>query len=168
VIFSGWATFYSMNVAPDSTFANYYHYAYVGSEDLQLILMNSFCFEKTQPPVIVSMIIVALWAAVAIEIQTMQPYIDLVHGHAPAKRSILLDYTRERCVDFQHLSLVLIFTLSLANSSCGYQLSLTVIIRLLLLHWRLSLHSSYSRFAHPYLSSRIRGGALIVSVLASS
>lgn len=74
---SGWATFYSMNVAPDSTFANYYHYAY------------------TQPPVIVSMIIVALWAWIAIEIEMMQPYIDLVHGHAPAKKSILLDYTRK-------------------------------------------------------------------------
>ena len=78
-----------MNVAPDSTFANYYHYAYVRSEALHLILMNSFCSEKTQPPVIVSMIIVALWAWVAIEIQMMQPYIDLVHGHAPAKKSIL-------------------------------------------------------------------------------
>ena len=89
-----------MNVAPDSTFANYYHYAYVCSEALHLILMNSFCSEKTQPPVIVSMIIVALWASVAIEIQMMQPYIDLMRGHAPAKKSILLDYTREKCVDF--------------------------------------------------------------------
>jgi hypothetical protein len=60
------------------------------------------------------------------------------------------------------------FTLSLANSSCGYQLSLTVIIRLLLLHWWLSLHLSYSRFPHPYLSSKIRCGALIVSVFAFS
>lgn len=32
MVFSGWATFYSMNVAPDSTFGNYYHYAYVRSE----------------------------------------------------------------------------------------------------------------------------------------
>ena len=30
-VFLGWATFYSMNAAPDSKFSNYYHYAYVGS-----------------------------------------------------------------------------------------------------------------------------------------
>jgi len=72
-----WATFFSMMAAPDSKFANYYHYAY------------------TQPPVMAAMVFVALWTWVAIAIQMMQPYIDLVGGHAPAKRSILLDYTRE-------------------------------------------------------------------------
>ena len=50
------------------------------------------------------MVVVALWAWVAIEIQMMQPYIDLVHGHATAKRSILLDYMWEKCMDFLHLS----------------------------------------------------------------
>ena len=46
------------------------------------------------------MIIIGLWAKIAIEIQGMQPYIELVHGHASAKKSLLLDYTREKCVDF--------------------------------------------------------------------
>ena len=57
-----------------------------------------FC-QKTIPPVIVSMVIVALWAWVDIEIQRMQPYIDLVHGNASAEKSLLLDYTRSKCVD---------------------------------------------------------------------
>ena len=49
------------------------------------------------------MVLVALWTWVAVEIQMMQPYIALVRGHAPAKKSILLDYTRERYTDSQHL-----------------------------------------------------------------
>jgi len=65
---------------------------------LYLIVINSFCWDKTQPPVILSMVIVALWAWVDIEIQRMQPYIDLVRGNAPAERSLLLDYTRSKCV----------------------------------------------------------------------
>jgi len=73
---SGWASSAAMAAAPDSAFANYYHYAY------------------TQPPVIVAMAIVALWAWIDIEILIMQPYIDLAHGNASAKKSILLDYTR--------------------------------------------------------------------------
>jgi len=71
---SGWATF--NNLMPETTLANYYHYAY------------------TQPPVIVAMVLVALWAWVDIEIQKMQPYIDLVRGNASADKSLLLDYTR--------------------------------------------------------------------------
>jgi hypothetical protein len=72
--YDGWAI---MNIMiPSSAFAKYYHYAY------------------TSPPVIVSMVLVALWAWVDIEIQRMQPYIDLVHGDAPPERSLLLDYTR--------------------------------------------------------------------------
>jgi Protein of unknown function (DUF3433) len=68
-----------------------------------LILMKPFCLDKTQFPVILSMVIVALWAWVNIEIQRMQPYIDLVRGNAPAERSLLLDYTRLKCVDLLHL-----------------------------------------------------------------
>jgi len=49
------------------------------------------------------MVIVALWAWVNIEIQRMQPYIDLVHGNAPAERSLLLDYTRLKCVNLLRL-----------------------------------------------------------------
>jgi len=51
-------------------------------------------FVYTLPPVIVAMIIVALWAWTDIEIKKMQPYIDLVHGDSPPQRSLLLDYTR--------------------------------------------------------------------------
>ena len=47
---------------------------------------------------------VALWAWVAIEIQMMQPYIDLERGNAPAEKSLLLDYTRSKYVTFLRLS----------------------------------------------------------------
>ena len=90
--------------APDSAFARYYHIAYVGSEALHLVLINSFYSDKTEPPVIVAMVFVALWTWVAVEIQMMQPYIDLVRGHSPANKSILLDYARERYIDFKRLS----------------------------------------------------------------
>ncbi|EPQ53464.1 hypothetical protein GLOTRDRAFT_78464 [Gloeophyllum trabeum ATCC 11539] len=48
----------------------------------------------TLPPVAVAMILVAMWAWADVEIKKMQPYVDLVHGDAPAHRSVLLDYTR--------------------------------------------------------------------------
>ncbi|KZT22786.1 hypothetical protein NEOLEDRAFT_1137597 [Neolentinus lepideus HHB14362 ss-1] len=48
----------------------------------------------TLPPVTVGMFVVALWAWTDVEIKKMQPYVDLVHGDAPAHRSVLLDYTR--------------------------------------------------------------------------
>ena len=91
-----------MNVAPDSNFANYYHYAYVGFKAL-LDFDGLILAGQTTPPVVVAMVIVAMWAAIALEIQMMQPYIELVRGNAPAKNSIFLDYTRKRCVDFKHL-----------------------------------------------------------------
>jgi len=65
--------------------------------------MKSFYLDKTQFPVILSMVIVALWAWVNIEIQRMQPYIDLVRGNAPAERSLLLDYMRLKCVNLLRL-----------------------------------------------------------------
>ena len=49
------------------------------------------------------MFIVALWAWVDLEILKMQPYIDLVRGNASAKRSLLLDYTREKWVELLYL-----------------------------------------------------------------
>ena len=48
------------------------------------------------------MVLVALWTWVAIEIEKMQPYIDLVRGNASAEMSLLLDYTRSKCVDHLH------------------------------------------------------------------
>ncbi|TFK47572.1 hypothetical protein OE88DRAFT_1665776 [Heliocybe sulcata] len=48
----------------------------------------------TLPPVAVAMFLVAMWAWTDVEIKKMQPYVDLVHGDAPAHRSVLLDYTR--------------------------------------------------------------------------
>ncbi|KAK0438352.1 uncharacterized protein EV420DRAFT_1212338 [Desarmillaria tabescens] len=48
----------------------------------------------TLPPVAVAAVIVALWTWTDIEIKKMQPYVDLVHGDSPPKRSLLLDYTR--------------------------------------------------------------------------
>jgi hypothetical protein len=44
------------------------------------------------------MVLVALWAWTDIEIKKMQPYIDLLHGDSPPQRSLLLDYTRTKCV----------------------------------------------------------------------
>jgi ABC-type Na+ efflux pump permease subunit len=76
-------------------------------------------FGKILPPVILAMVIVALWAWVAIEIQIMQPYISLVHGPAPANKSILLDYTRERCVDFHYPSLCANLNILLFSSKFG-------------------------------------------------
>jgi len=145
---SGWASSAAMAAAPDSAFANYYHYAY------------------TQPPVIVAMAIVALWAWIDIEILIMQPYIDLAHGNASAKKSILLDYTRSRCAHLLSLSasLLLMFIPSLPSSWCGLTLSLIVIMWLLLLHFSPSLHLSLNLFARPCLLSRIPGGVLIVSL----
>ncbi|KAF4616356.1 hypothetical protein D9613_008619 [Agrocybe pediades] len=52
----------------------------------------------TLPPVAVAAVIAALWAWTDIEIKKMQPYIDLVHGNSPARRSLLLDYTRQNNV----------------------------------------------------------------------
>jgi hypothetical protein len=52
-----------------------------------------------------SMVIVALWAWTDLEIRRMQPYIDLVHGHATAEKSLLLDYTTTRWVTSQSLVL---------------------------------------------------------------
>jgi hypothetical protein len=49
------------------------------------------------------MIIVALWAWIDIEIKKMQPYIDLVHGDSPPQKSLLLDYTRTKCVPAVHV-----------------------------------------------------------------
>ena len=49
------------------------------------------------------MIIVALWVWTDIEIKKMQPYIDLVHGDSPPQRSLLLDYTRTKCVCAVHI-----------------------------------------------------------------
>jgi hypothetical protein len=49
------------------------------------------------------MVLVALWAWTDIEIKKMQPYIDLVHGDSPPQRSLLLDYTRSKCVAALHV-----------------------------------------------------------------
>jgi len=35
-----------------------------------------------------------VWAWADVEIQKLQPYIDLIHGDAPAEKSLLLDYSR--------------------------------------------------------------------------
>jgi hypothetical protein len=50
------------------------------------------------------MTLLALWTWIDIEIKKMQPYIDLVHGDSPPQRSLLLDYTRTKCVAFILLS----------------------------------------------------------------
>lgn len=55
---------------------------------------TGFRYALTLPPVIVSMVFVALWAWTDIEIKKMQPYVELVQGDAPPKKSLLLDYTR--------------------------------------------------------------------------
>ncbi|KZT34086.1 hypothetical protein SISSUDRAFT_318122 [Sistotremastrum suecicum HHB10207 ss-3] len=51
-------------------------------------------FAFTLPPTIVAMIIIGLWSWTNIEIQRMQPYIDLAHGNAKSETTLLLDYTR--------------------------------------------------------------------------
>jgi len=48
----------------------------------------------TLPPVIISAMVVAMWAWTDSEIKKIQPYVDLVHGDSPPHRSLLLDYTR--------------------------------------------------------------------------
>lgn len=57
-----------------------------------------------------SMVIVALWAWTDLEIRRMQPYIDLVHGHATPEKSLLLDYTMTRWVTSQSLMLFRVHT----------------------------------------------------------
>ncbi|KAF9521556.1 hypothetical protein CPB83DRAFT_865412 [Crepidotus variabilis] len=51
-------------------------------------------YAYTLPPVIVASLLVAMWASTDAEIKKMQPYVDLVHGDSPPKKSLLLDYTR--------------------------------------------------------------------------
>jgi hypothetical protein len=53
---------------------------------------------QTLPGVAIAMIITSMWAWTDIEIKKMQPYVDLTHGNATPKRSLLLDYTRTKCV----------------------------------------------------------------------
>lgn len=49
------------------------------------------------------MVIVAMWTWTDIEIKKMQPYIDLIEGDSPPQKSLLLDYTRTKCVLFSCL-----------------------------------------------------------------
>ncbi|KAF7972810.1 hypothetical protein HWV62_17000 [Athelia sp. TMB] len=55
---------------------------------------SPFHYVYTLPPVIIAMVLVALWAWSDIEIKKMQPYLDLLHGDSPPNKSLLLDYTR--------------------------------------------------------------------------
>lgn len=55
---------------------------------------NVLHYLYTLPPVIIVAFFVAVWAWTDSEIKKMQPYVDLVEGDSPAKRSLLLDYTR--------------------------------------------------------------------------
>ncbi|ETW75231.1 hypothetical protein HETIRDRAFT_221294, partial [Heterobasidion irregulare TC 32-1] len=48
-------------------------------------------------PTAVAMIVTGLWMWVDAGIKRLQPYVDLVHGGSPAKRSLLLDYTHIQC-----------------------------------------------------------------------
>ncbi|KIJ35111.1 hypothetical protein M422DRAFT_34811 [Sphaerobolus stellatus SS14] len=52
-----------------------------------------FHFIYTLPPVAAAMVIVALWAWTDVDIKRLQPYIDLAYGNAPAKSTLLLDYS---------------------------------------------------------------------------
>lgn len=68
------------------------------SETSPLSLNFSLPIRQTLPPTIVAMIIIGLWSWTNIEIQRMQPYIDLAHGNAKSETTLLLDYTRTKCV----------------------------------------------------------------------
>ena len=43
------------------------------------------------------MFFAALWAWTDFEIRKLQPYVELARGNAPPQRSLLLDYTRNKC-----------------------------------------------------------------------
>jgi hypothetical protein len=102
MVFAGWPTLSTL--IPDSALAKYYHFAYVRPRDTASDSDKLIFLEKTQPPVLVSMVIISLWTWVDIEIRRMQPYIDLIRGNAPPERSLLLDYTRSKYVDFPYTS----------------------------------------------------------------
>lgn len=66
-----------------------------------LCMFPKLTTSQTLPPTVVAMIIIGLWSWTNIEIQRMQPYIDLAHGNAKSETTLLLDYTRTKYV---HLS----------------------------------------------------------------
>ncbi|KAN0127235.1 Protein of unknown function (DUF3433) domain containing protein [Lactarius tabidus] len=60
-------------------------------EDAQKGILH---YVYTLPAVAVTMVLVGIWAWTDIEVKRLQPYVDLLHGGSPARRSLLLDYTR--------------------------------------------------------------------------
>jgi hypothetical protein len=98
-------------------------------------MLSQLIIGQTLPPVVIAMFLVAMWAWIDIEIKKMQPYIDLVHGDSPPQRSLLLDYTRTKCVITLYVSRPIcpaLNSFALAISLFGYRLSGTSII-----WWRL-------------------------------
>ncbi|KAF9445291.1 hypothetical protein P691DRAFT_762616, partial [Macrolepiota fuliginosa MF-IS2] len=77
----------------------------------------------TLPPVIVVAIFATVWTWTDVDIKKMQPYVDLVQGDSPPRRSLLLDYTRDN--NF------FVWTRALENDH--YLIALTTLLALLVM-----------------------------------